>query len=66
MLSKNFLNELHLAGVFVLITGIFLMAVPYIFRVSDFNFIVFYTVFGIVLIKLAIIFRENLRFDKFI
>jgi len=66
MVSKNILNELHTLGYFVLFAGIFVMVIPYIFRVSNFNHILFFTIFGIILIKLAIIFREHLRFDKII
>ena len=66
MVSKNLLNELHGMGWFVLALGIFFLAIPYIFKISDFNHILFYTIAGIIFIKIAIIFRENLRFDKII
>lgn len=66
MVSKKIINELHGMGWFVLGLGIFFIVIPYIFRVSEFNHIIFYTVAGIIFIKLAIIFRENLRFDKII
>ncbi len=66
MVSKEFLNEIHDLGWIVLAIGIFFLAVPYIFKISDFNHIIYYTIVGIIFIKLAIIFRENLRFDKII
>jgi len=66
MVRKTILHELHIMGWFVLALGIFFLAVPYIFKVSDFNHILFYTIVGIIFIKIAIIFRENLRFDKLI
>ena len=66
MVSAKILHELHGMGWFVLGLGIFFIAVPYIFKVSDFNYILFYTIVGIIFIKMAIIFRENLRFDKII
>lgn len=64
MVSKNILGELHSLGWFVLALGIFFLAVPYLFKISDFNHILFYTIVGIIFIKLAIIFRENLRINK--
>lgn len=64
MVSKTILHELHIMGWFVLALGIFFLLIPYIFKVSDFTYILFYTIVGIIFIKMAIIFRENLRFDK--
>jgi len=66
MVSKKILSELHGMGWFVLALGIFFIIIPYLFKVSDFNHILFYTIVGIIFIKMAILFRENLRFDKFI
>ncbi len=66
MVSTRVLNELHGMGWFILALGIFFLLVPYIFKVSDFNHILFYTIVGIIFIKIAILFRENLRFDKLI
>lgn len=66
MVSTKIIKELHDLGWFVLGLGIFFLITPYLFKVSDFNFILFYTIAGIIFIKLAIIFRENLRFDKII
>jgi len=64
MVKKTILHELHILGWFVLALGIFFLLIPYIFKVSDFTHILFYTIVGIIFIKMAIIFRENLRFDK--
>lgn len=66
MVSKKFLSEMHTGSWLVLVTGLFFIAVPYIFKISDFNLILFYTIVGIALIKISIIFRENLRIDKVI
>jgi len=66
MVSAKIVHELHGMGWFILALGIFFLLIPYIFKVSDFNFILFYTIVGIIFIKIAIIFRENLRFDKLI
>lgn len=66
MVSKKIIHELHDMGWFVLALGFFFIAIPYIFKVSDFNHILFFTIVGIIFIKLAIVFRENLRFDKII
>lgn len=66
MVSAKIIKELHDLGWFILALGIFFLMAPYIFKVSPFEFILFYTIVGIIFIKLAIIFRENLRFDKLI
>lgn len=66
MVSKKILHELHGMGWFILALGFFFLAIPYIFKVSEIEFILFYTIVGIIFIKIAIIFRENLRFDKLI
>jgi len=66
MVSRKIIHELHGMGWFILALGFFFLAIPYIFKVSEFNFILFYTIVGIVFIKMAIIFRHDLRFDNFI
>ena len=66
MVSRKIISELHGMGWFVLALGIFFIIIPYLFKVSDFNHILFYTIVGIIFIKMAILFRENLRFDKLI
>jgi len=66
MVSAKILGEFHTLGYFILALGIFFLLVPYIFKVSNFDHILYWTITGIIFIKLAIIFRENLRFDKII
>lgn len=66
MVSRKIIHELHGMGWFILGLGFFFLAIPYIFKVSEFNDILFFTIAGIIFIKIAIIFRENLRFDKLI
>jgi len=66
MVAKKILSELHVMGWFILALGVFFLLVPYIFKVSEFNHILFYTIVGVIFIKIAIIFRHNLRFDKII
>jgi hypothetical protein len=66
MVSKKIIHELHGMGWFILALGFFFLAIPYIFKVSELEFTLFYTIVGIIFIKIAIIFRENLRFDKLI
>jgi hypothetical protein len=54
----------HKFGIFVLVLGIFFVLLPYIFEISDFVEILFWTILGIILIKLAIFNRDKLRLDK--
>lgn len=66
MVLKNLFSELHGMGWFVLGLGIFFLAIPYIFNVSEFNSVLYFTIVGLIFIHIAIIFRENLRFDEII
>ncbi len=54
----------HAFGIFVLFVGIFLIAVPYIFKIDDLVLIIFWTILGLVVIKIAIFWRDKLRLDK--
>jgi hypothetical protein len=54
----------HTFGIFVLFVGIFLIAVPYIFKIDDFVLILFWTILGLIVIKIAIFWRDKLRLDK--
>jgi len=66
MVSKKILSELHLMSWIILALGVFMIMIPYIYKVSTFAYILGFTIVGAILIKLAIVFRNNLRLDKFI
>jgi len=54
----------HAFGIFILVLGILFVILPYIFQIDDFVLILFYTILGLILIKIAIFGRDKLRLDK--
>jgi len=54
----------HKFGIFVLVLGIFFVLLPYILEITEFVEILFWTIIGVILIKIAIFNRDKLRLDK--